>query len=470
MITLAALSIVPLLWISLYNHPSADDFDYAVGTYAAWKSGRSILAVLREAAATSVRFWHKWQGLYTSAFLLALEPAIFGEQYYRITGFLTVGMVVCANLLFFMYVLHRRLKGRRLTAAALGAASACLMLQQMPSAVEGLYWYNGAMNYTFFFGLLLAFFCLLLAICKEQKKSALILKMILASLCAVTLSGGNHVTAFAGLLLSAAVFAVAMILKKKRYAWSVAVVFLLEAAGFLLNVSSPGTKVRASAFAQPRGVIWTVWNALVFLLEQMNRWLGLAVLAALVLFLPFLWKEARGVYARTGFTFPYPLFVLLASIALMGAMLCPSYYAMGAAGAGRLVNVVYFAFILLLFVNAFYLCGYCAAQLEFSDFSWNYGWVLTVIFVGCGAVIGCMKGTAGYSAWKSVSSGEAGLYSQEADARYNLYINSKGEDVEVAPFSVCPALLYFDDITEDAEDWRNGNVAEYYGLNSVVRK
>lgn len=100
-IILAALSIVPLLWISFYDHPSADDYDYAFRTYAAWKSGRSLGLVLKEAVLTSAEFWHKWQGLYTSAFLLALEPAIFGEQYYCITGFLTIGTLVCANLLFF---------------------------------------------------------------------------------------------------------------------------------------------------------------------------------------------------------------------------------------------------------------------------------------------------------------------------------------------------------------------------------
>lgn len=469
-ITLAALSIVPLLWISLYNHPAADDFDYAMGTYAVWKSSRNLFAVIKEAAATSVRFWHKWQGLYTSAFILALEPAIFGEQYYRITGFLTVGTIVFSNLLFFVYVLHRRLRCHTLTAVSFAAVSACLMLQRMPSAVEGLYWYNGAMNYTFFFGLLIVLTCLVLELCREQKKGWLIVKMFLAVLTAVALSGGNHVTAFAGLLVTAGIFAGMIFLKKKSYAQRVFLVLLFEAAGFLLNISSPGTRVRASAFAEPKGVIWTLWNALVFLMEQMNRWIGLAVISAIVLLLPFFWKEAKGVYERTGFSFSYPLAVLLASIALMGAMLCPSYYAMGAAGAGRLVNVIYFAFILLVFVNAFYCCGYLAVKLKFPEFSWKSGWTLTIILIGTGAVLGSFKSSAGYSAWQSVVSGEAGLYSQEADARYNLYINSGGKDVEVRSFSVYPQLLYFDDITEDAGDWRNENVTEYYGLSSVVRK
>lgn len=467
MITLAALSIVPLLWISLYDHPSADDFDYAFRTYAAWKSERSLWAVVKAAAATSAEFWHKWQGLYTSAFLLALEPGIFGEQYYRITGFLTVGTLVGANLLFYFYVLHKRLQGSRLTAAACGMVSAVLMLHWMPSPVEGLYWYNGAMNYTFFFGLLIVLFCLTLALCAECSRTGIFLRISAACLIAFALSGGNHVTAFAGLLLTAGILFVCLLGKKKKYALRVTAVFVFEAAGFFLNISSPGTRVRASAFDRPQGVIWTVWNALVFLMEQMNRWLGLAVIAAVILLLPFFWREAKNLHERTGFCFGAPLAVTAASIALAGAMLCPSFYAMGAAGAGRLVNVVYFAFILLVFVNEFYLCGYLAVRLSSPDFIVSSGWLLAAACIGIGAVLGCSETSAGVLAWKSASGGEAALYSQEADARYNLYINSRGQEVVVQPFSVSPQLLFFDDITEDPADWRNGNVAEYYGLKSV---
>ena len=43
------------------------------------------------------------------------------------------------------------------------------------------------------------------------------------------------------------------------------------------------------------------------------------------------------------FDFRYPLLVFIASVAFLIAMCCPSYYAMVAIGAGRLVNLIYFA-------------------------------------------------------------------------------------------------------------------------------
>ena len=80
-IIFAMVTILPLFVISLYNHPSADDFAYAVETHMVWKSTRNIFLVIKEAVMTSISYWNRWQGLYTSAFLLSLEPGIFGEQY-----------------------------------------------------------------------------------------------------------------------------------------------------------------------------------------------------------------------------------------------------------------------------------------------------------------------------------------------------------------------------------------------------
>ena len=467
---LTVASIIPLLLISFYKHPSADDFAYAVETHQVWKSTRNIFLVLRQAVATSVKYWNRWQGLYTSAFLLALEPGIFGEQYYRITGFLTVGTVVVCNLIFSFYILHRRLGSDKLAAVVFGMLISFFMLQWMPSTVEGLYWYNGAMNYTFFFGLLLLLFCIVIDLCKEQSTGAVFGKTVIGILLAVALSGGNHVTAFAGILAVSGICIFCFWNQKKQYAGRVFLVLICEVAGFLINILSPGTKVRSGAFEESRGVIWTVWNALQYLLERMDSWIGLALLTSIVIMLPVIFSCVEKIRSEKRFYFPYPLLVFAASVGFLTAMCCPSYYAMGVIGAGRLVNVVYFAFVLLIFINAFYICGWLCGKIEFRESLGDVSHIFTALILCFGMIAGCYRDCAGYIAWKSVSSGEALAYSLEADARYNLYIRSAGQDVEVSSFSFYPQLLYYDDITEDKEDWRNLQVEEYFELNSVVRR
>ena len=467
---LTVASIIPLLMLSLYNHPSADDFAYAAETHMVWKSTRNIFLVLKQAVATSVKYWNRWQGLYTSAFLLALEPGIFGEQYYRITGFLTVGTIVVSNLIFSFYILHKRLGTDKLSVLTLGMLISFLMLQWMPSTVEGLYWYNGAVNYTFFFGLLLLLICVVIDLCKEQSKHAVFGKTVLGILLAVLLSGGNHVTAFAGLLAVSGICLFCFCNEKKQYAGRVLIVLTFEVAGFLVNVLSPGTRVRSDAFEESRGVVWTVWNALQYLLERMNNWIGLALLVSIVIMLPVIFSCVEKIRDEKRFYFPYPLLVFAASVGFLTAMCCPSYYAMGVIGAGRLVNVVYFAFVLLVYINVFYVCGWLCGKMSFRGAVGDVSHILTVFLLCFGMIAGCYRDSAGYIAWKSMSSGEALAYSLEADARYNLYIQSAGQDVEVPAFSFYPQLLYYDDITEDPEDWRNLQVEEYFELNSVVKK
>ena len=55
-------SLVPLLAIAQYSHPSADDYPYALATHAAWQETGSVWAVLRAAAHTVAQRYQTWQG------------------------------------------------------------------------------------------------------------------------------------------------------------------------------------------------------------------------------------------------------------------------------------------------------------------------------------------------------------------------------------------------------------------------
>ena len=73
-----------------------------------------------------------------------------------------------------------------------------------------------------------------------------------------------------------------------------------------------------------------------------------------------------------------------------------------------------------------------------------------------------------YQAFVEIKSGEAEQYSIEADARYDILKNSKGKDVVLKPFTAHPYLVFFEDITENPNDWRNQHMLKYFELNSVV--
>lgn len=127
------------------------------------------------------------------------------------------------------------------------------MIEWMPSALQGLYWYNGAMNYVFFHAVLLLLLCVLLSLAGEhpRRKAG---RTVLAVLLAVLLAGGNHVTAFVGILLIVG-FGIFAAVKKRRQNLICCVITLAAmVAGFLFNVTSPGTRIRQSYFSDRPGV------------------------------------------------------------------------------------------------------------------------------------------------------------------------------------------------------------------------
>ncbi len=48
-----------------------------------------------------------------------------------------------------------------------------------------------------------------------------------------------------------------------------------------------------------------------------------------------------------------------------------------------------------------------------------------------------------------------------------MYQSAEEADLEVAPYSEKPYLLFFDDITDDPENWKNMAVSAFYGKQTV---
>ena len=79
--TAAVLMLLPVLYISRYNLPSVDDYAYSMWVREVLVQGGSFFDAVAEAFDTTMYFMNRWQGLYVSGFLLALQPAVFGLEY-----------------------------------------------------------------------------------------------------------------------------------------------------------------------------------------------------------------------------------------------------------------------------------------------------------------------------------------------------------------------------------------------------
>lgn len=468
------ISFIPLLYICKYNCPSADDYNYAVTTVKVWNQTHSMAEVLKEAVNTSIRFWHNWQGLYVSAFLLAFQPAIFGLQWYALTGIIMLLLIVGSTLFFSSYFVHRLFNMEIMDGITIGFVLSFFMIQFMPSAVEGLYWFNGAVNYGFFFAALLLYICLLIELQRQISKPKEIILFLGCLLSVFILEGGNHVTALMGVVFTAAVLINNC--KSNRHKTLLNLVLVCCALGFLyINLGSPGTAIRYDRFnenTEPYGIIDTVIAATVEGIGSVCQWIGFKEIVMVALLFPILTKMTAHIRKENNFQFKYPLAVLIASVAWICIMYCPPYLGMRAAGQGRLINLVYYSFEILFLINVIYILGWIQGIIKaeyiekLSAFSWKH--IITVAVLAVAIVISSVKMTWTYRSCAEIIKGEAKQYQKELIERDELIRNSEDRNLIVPSLSVHPKVIYFDDITNDPLDWRNSGVAKYYGVDSIA--
>ena len=260
----------------------------------------------------------------------------------------------------FFYVLVRKvLKGTRFQWMELSFIGLFLMMQLMPSAVEGFYWYNGAVNYTFFYAILMTM-AGLTWYCDQTERWGVRAGLTgLLLLMGFILAGGNQVTSFVGILFYLICGAVRSLSREKKKSLSLFLVGLVITAGFILNVTAPGTAVRQATCPDRPGVVGTIVLSISYTLIYMTDWLQPFFLVCLAAVAPSAWDVARTFRRETGFSYPCPLAAVIAAGAVMTAMYCPSNYAQGFSGNYRLINVTYFIFVILMLILLVYLLGRC---------------------------------------------------------------------------------------------------------------
>ena len=192
---LIGLLLVPVFALAVFARPSADDYIYAARTHAVIQQyGFDLPRLLKAAWDTNVYYYQNWQGLYVSGFTLAFQPAIFGNRVYGITL-----LCVLLPLFFCLYGLARCVV-LRLSAAqkrlpwALALLLTFAFIEGMPAPVEGLYWFNGAMNYLPYFSLAVLNAGLAFALCFAAQLTLRrrVLYAAAGCLCSLVIGGGHQ--------------------------------------------------------------------------------------------------------------------------------------------------------------------------------------------------------------------------------------------------------------------------------------
>lgn len=466
------LLLVPVLLLGVYDRPSADDHDYAIHTHAAVEAEGGLSELFSASVATVSQFYEEWQGTYTSAFFMSLQPGIFGETYYGLSPVIFVGIIFLCSL-GIASVVCRRLAGLPgfWPTLLLGLLLTVVITLSMPSPVQGLYWFNGAMHYIPWTMLTFLNAALLLEIALCKKPGRRIWLTAAVSLSSLLISGGNPATGFLNLL----VLGLGLLLMpgKKRLWVALALVFAL--AGYAVMFVAPGNAVRQSRFVRP-GVVKTLVYSFIYCWQTIARWVNLPYLCLLAVFTPLSLRIVTQFRGR--FQFRMPLVPVLVSGVLLCGTLAVPYFGTGDFGAGRFMNAVWIAFLLLTLADWTWFLGWLdrrdlpsrVAETLRSGWDRRAAALGLVLAMGFSCVLSAGnpgKLSTAAEAANELLDGSAAAHAAEMDQRFAQLHDAAVTDPVFAPLESFPELLYFSELDTDATQWPNTSCALYYGKNSV---
>ncbi len=479
-ITLLLISVLPLLALSFYNHPAMDDFNYSVLVKDALREHQGlsrIPAVFGAGIQRAIDNWNRWQGTYAFSFICALRPSVFSEKLTFLQTFLLMGLLMGSVFYCCHVLLHRILGLPRQTAAVTASVILFLSIQYLPVGLEAFYWYCGSIGYTGMFSLLCILCTRLMWASHERELSVKSLIWIII-LCLVT-AGGMYPNVLFG-----AVFLFLLlvdVLAGKEYStgfrMKYGVIFVCYMAGFFLNVLAPGNFIRQSNF-QPRTPLEAIYksytHSLEYVREEGTNAVIILVVLALFVYMFFQMKQVKG-------AFRCPLMFTAVTYSLFVVLWVPGIYAVRFISGGRYYNVIFYGLMFFYAANAIYYAGWLRRRYEscreevqglLQKAAPVLGGILvlgSVVFAFAKVdLVAHVEDMNGIVAFKSIFYGEAAQYHKEIQAREALYQDPAVRYIVVDDTTVRPELLYYGTLTNEASDYRNDVMRQYYDKDYML--
>ena len=463
------ISLIPILWVSFYEHPLWDDYGYSALVRQAILDGGGFLDVLKAAAQQVKESYVTWQGTFSAIFLFSLQPGVFSENLYFLTTFILVISLLFSTYFFVDTFVVVWMKSQRCYGIIVSSLILFCSIQFMPDAFQGFYWYNGAIYYTFFYSVSLIFYALLIRMFFAKSKKGKIALCVVSSLIAIFIGGGNYATCLFVFVVMALLL-LAMFYNKSSDKWLYVVIFGVFLVAFAVSVLAPGNSLRSET-EEGMNPVEAVFYAIIHAATYIGKWTDLQQVVIFIFLSPIIYRLAE----KAKLSFKQPFLVIAVAFLCFASQLTPSLYASSGVGNGRLVDIYYYSYYFLILFSLFYLYGWIGKQkalnVDCKRIATPINGICCLVVLVFLFGVGCAQ--YGYSDVTSVKTavlvmdGSASEYEAECE-RVILEIESGKthvEDVENVN-SLLPAYGFksYDD------DYINADMAEYYGVDYFYLK
>lgn len=345
------ICLVPIIVISPYVFPRADDYSFGYKAHLALEQTGSLIEVIKAVFDMIQTAYFGWQGTYSSIFMMAIQPAVFDERLYRIVPMFFITIIVLATWFFVKTILVDWFQANKVLSGACLAAYLLMVIQCIPVKQSAFLWYNGAVHYIASHCVLLCMIAFIVRVYIGKKEK---ISWIGASICAIYVGGGNHVTAISTLLISLTfLFLITVTKKWKSYKniGGICIVYLLALA---VNVMAPGN-FNKMGMAAGYGLFEAFVLAFIKVLEYLfGNWMHWTIIVVIAFCTPIIWRMVQGM----NISFSYPALFVGYSWCYMASMFFTPLFTISNVDVGRFQNIMFLQGMLWLILDIGYVIGW----------------------------------------------------------------------------------------------------------------
>lgn len=448
--------LLPFLIISIYNHPSADDFSYSdfANRLGFWNA--------------QIENYYIWTGRYTATALLTVNPL----DYTNLILYRVLPVILLISFSFSVYYFLNKLliNSRRRDIIVLTFLILFLYIYYTPNITEAFYWMAGSITYQLASILSLLLFSMFLDLFRIKDRKKKIFLTIPASFLCVAIVGLNETSMLILVMITFILFATNFYIKKEPDP-VLLILFLVTAAASAVVILAPGNLVRMAEKPGRFQLLFSITGSIKTTLLYIAGWLPM-LLIFIALFSPLLNRLAGNIKARfplENFKFIHLLSLALAFLSFIILCFFPSYWSQGGKPPARTVNVIYLLFIFGSFaLSVLFFLLLQNLQRPVSEIPHP----IRISMVIAALAILIVKPNNIRKVYQDLLSGSAYRYNIEMNQRYNLLEKCDSECV-VPPIKNRPFTLFAYDLAAKPSDeiyWYNKHLGDYFGLEPVKVK
>ncbi|MFN8343797.1 MAG: hypothetical protein U0X91_02265 [Spirosomataceae bacterium] len=453
---LLTVGLLPLLALAFYNHPSpVDDYCY-------------IDTVFKYGYFEAMNYYYTgWTGRYFGILLNHSNPLIIKWA----GGFKVLSFVLISGVAGSLYLLIRELfpNRSRLSTAGLTGGLFFLLVLKIMSIVEAFYWMAAFVTYTVPNILTVYWLVVMLRWYRLPEGTLKKLTAVWAGFLVFAVIGSSETNLTIMVLLVAGWFGYQLVIHRK---WDWFAVFLIGVTAFSCYIffTSPGNAQRLGGNPEGRNFTLSTVQSLKMLVKLAVDWVfrtPLLVFTSLwIAVLPAVFKME----GRVNRYFSAPIWTTaLAYFGILFVQIFPSYYGIGIEPAPRVINSVYFYFLIGWFYNVAVLVKYLYEKNGLGAQKWylppSIKAVLALLILVSALFSQNLRML--YGDWLR---GRAAAYDAALKERYAYIEKTPGDTVYVAPLTSRPQSLYMDDANPNPNHWWSKCMGGYFGKKAVVLK